>query len=80
MKKKYWLDERRNVMRLIWFFAALCVGVLVIDAGFNRKDEFFWEGWFGFYGFFGFIACVALVLAAKELRRLVMRREDYYDE
>ena len=80
MKKKYWLDERRNVMRLIWFFAALCAGVLVIDAGFNRKDEFFWEGWFGFYGFFGFIACVVLVLAAKELRRLLMRREDYYDE
>ena len=80
MKKKYWLDERRNVMRLIWFFVALCVGVLVIDAGFDRHDEFFWEGWFGFYGFFGFIACVVLVLAAKELRRLVMRREDYYDE
>jgi hypothetical protein len=80
MKKKYWLDERRNVMRLIWVFTALCAGVLVIDAGFNRKDEFFWEGWFGFYGFFGFIACVVLVLAAKELRRLVMRREDYYDE
>ena len=80
MKKKYWLDERRNVMRLICFFAALCLGVLVIDAGFNRKDEFFWEGWFGFYGFFGFIACVVLVLAAKELRRMVMRREDYYDQ
>ena len=80
MKKKYWLDERRNVMRLIWVFAALCAGVLVIDAGFHRHEEFFWEGWFGFYGFFGFIACVVLVLAAKELRRLVMRREDYYDE
>ena len=65
MKKKYWLDERRNVMRLIWFFAALCVGVLVIDAGFDRHDEFPWEGWFGFYGFFGFIACVALVLGRE---------------
>ena len=54
--------------------------MLVIDAGFDRHEEFFWEGWFGFYGFFGFIACVVLVLAAKELRRLVMRREDYYDE
>ena len=80
MKKKYWLDERRNVMLLIKIFAVLCVGVLAIDAGFHRHEEFFWEGWFGFYGFFGFIACVALVLAAKELRRLVMRREDYYDE
>ena len=59
MKKKYWLDERRNVMLLIKIFAGLCVGVLAIDAGFHRHEEFFWEGWFGFYGFFGFIACVA---------------------
>ena len=80
MKKKYWIDERRNVMLLIRLFAVLCVGVLAIDAGFRRHDEFPWEGWFGFYGFFGFIACVVLVLAAKELRRLAMRREDHYDE
>jgi hypothetical protein len=34
---------------------------------------------FGFYGWFGFVACVALVLIAKQLRRIVMRPEDYYD-
>ena len=28
---------------------------------------------------YGFVACVALVLAAKLLRRGVMRPEDYYD-
>ena len=36
-------------------------------------------GLFGFYAFFGFIACVALVLIAKQLRRVLLRREDYYD-
>ena len=43
MKKKYWLDERRNVMLLIKIFAGLCVGVLAIDAGFHRHEEFFWK-------------------------------------
>ena len=33
----------------------------------------------GFYGIYGFVGCVFLVLAAKELRKLVMRSEDYYD-
>ena len=28
---------------------------------------------------FGFVVCVALVLAAKWLRTLLMRPEDYYD-
>ena len=28
----------------------------------------------------GAIACVLLVLIAKEMRKLVMRREDYYDD
>ena len=32
----------------------------------------------GFYAVFGFGACVLLVLAAKALRRLLMRPEDYY--
>lgn len=80
MKKKYWLDERKNVMLLIKIFLGLCIAALVIDAGYHRHAEFHWEGWFGFYGFFGFIACVALVLVAKGMRRILMRREDYYDE
>ena len=37
------------------------------------------EGWYGFYGIYGFVCCVALVLAAKVLRKIVMRGEDYYD-
>ena len=32
----------------------------------------------GFYGIFGFVMCILLVLAAKAMRRLLMRPEDYY--
>jgi hypothetical protein len=32
-----------------------------------------------FYGLYGFVSCVLLVVAAKELRKVLMRSEDYYD-
>ena len=38
------------------------------------------ERWFGFHGFFGLVACVGLVLAAKLLRRVISRPENYYDD
>ena len=41
---------------------------------------FGFESWPGFYALFGFVACVSLVLAARELRKLVMRPEDYYED
>ncbi len=72
-------DGTWNVKRLTLAFAALCVGVLAIDAGYHRYVQFSWEGWFGFHGFFGFIAGAVLVLAATVVRRLLRRREDYYD-
>ena len=37
------------------------------------------EGWFGFYAIYGFVACVLLVLTATQMRKVLMRREDYYD-
>ena len=32
-----------------------------------------------FYAIYGFIACVLLVLVAKVMRKILMRKEDYYD-
>ncbi len=78
--KTYWLDKRKNVILLIRIFLGLSVLVLCLDLVFHRHELFSWEGWFGFYGFFGFIACVVLVLVAKEMRKLLMRKETYYDE
>ncbi len=38
-----------------------------------------WEAGFGFYAVFGFVACVILVLFAKEMRKVLMRKGDHYD-
>jgi hypothetical protein len=75
-----WLDRPENVARLyrgLWIFGVLLVAG---DLAVHRHAETAFDGWFGFYGLYGFVACVVLVLAAKMLRRIVMRREDYYDD
>jgi hypothetical protein len=77
--KKYWLDEPRNVTKIYRGLWAVGIGLLLLDLVVHRHAEAGFDGWFGFYGLYGFFACVALVLAAKLLRRAVMRPEDYYD-
>lgn len=79
-EKTYWLDNSRNVDKLVWSLYGLCVLLLVVDPLVPKHGPFIIEHWFGFYGIYGFVACIGLVLAAKELRKLVMRPEDYYDE
>jgi hypothetical protein len=49
------------------------------DLFYTKHVHYAFENRFAFYGLFGFVACFFLVLAAKELRKVVMRREDYYD-
>jgi hypothetical protein len=78
-EKKYWLDDRRNVDRLVRWFYGVCAVLIGIDIFVPKHGPFAVEHVFGFYGVYGFIACVALVLIAKQLRRVLMRPEDYYD-
>jgi hypothetical protein len=77
--RSYWLDNPRNVTRLVWSLYVVCGLLLAIDVFVPKHGPFAIEHSFGFYGLFGFIACVVLVLVAKQLRRVLMRPEDYYD-
>jgi len=78
-ERSYWLDRPSNVNKLVYAFYALCGLILAIDFMVPKHGPFAIEHVFGFYGLFGFIACVVLVLIAKQLRRVLMRPEDYYD-
>jgi hypothetical protein len=78
-EKAYWLDNPRNVDRLVSGFYVVCGLLLAGDLFVPKHGPFAIEHVFGFYGVFGFVACVALVLIAKQLRRVLMRPEDYYD-
>ena len=57
----------------------VCVLLLLADFFIHKHTYIAAEGWFGFHGFYGFAAAVALVLAARGLRVILGRREDYYD-
>jgi len=78
-EKRYWLDDPRHVDLVFYAVVAICAAWLVPDL-FVQKHVFFgWDGLFGFFGGYGFVGCVFLVLTAKQLRRVLMRDEDYYD-
>ncbi len=77
--KKFWLDSKENVTRLYRGLWAASIALLVLDLFLHKHEEFGFAAWLGFYGIFGFVACVGLVLLSKQLRRLLMRPEDYYD-
>jgi len=77
--KQYWLDRPENVTKLYRGLWGVGVFLLLLDFVIYRHAEAGFDALLGFYGVYGFVACVALVLAAKLLRRAVMRREDYYD-
>ncbi len=79
-EKKHWLDDRANIKKLLHWFYWMCAALLATDFVFHRHVLHAWENLFGFYGIFGFVACTVLVLVAKEMRKALMRREDYYDD
>lgn len=78
-EKTWWLDNPRNVDKVVWTLYGVCALLMASDVLIHRHGEFEIEHLFGFYGFFGFLGSVGLVLTAKQLRRILMRREDYYD-
>jgi len=77
--KKHVFDNPKNVKRAFYCLYALCVIAVGFDLFIHRHVEHPLEEVFGFYAVFGFGACAAVILGAKELRKLVMRGEDYYD-
>ncbi len=81
MKKELTIfDNPKNVRRLqIGFFVSLVL-VLIAESFVNMHGEFEVEHFYGFYAVFGFISYVSLIFIAKFLRKIIMRKEDYYDD
>lgn len=74
-----WLDDRRNVDRLVYALYAFAALLLLIDPLVEKHGPFAVEHWVGFYGIYALVGSVVLVLAARGLRQLVMRPEGHYD-
>ncbi|MFD0852521.1 hypothetical protein ACFQ07_09820 [Actinomadura adrarensis] len=74
-----WLDEPRNVDRIVYGLSALCALLFLADLLYTKHPHFEFEHFFGFHALYGFVGSVTLVLVAKQLRRVLMRDEDYYE-
>ncbi|HEY4342842.1 MAG TPA: hypothetical protein VGN05_00735 [Parvibaculum sp.] len=64
--------------RIIYILGALCLALAAADLFRERHGDFAVESAPLIWCAFGFISYVAIVFAAKALRRLVLRPEDYY--
>ena len=78
-ERRHRLDDPRNVTRLFYALVAVCLLLLATEPFYHKHGHFSWEDWFGFHAFFGFAAFMLIVWLGKQLRKLVMRDEDYYD-
>lgn len=74
-----WFDKPENTRRFLGAFYALCAVSLFAELFLHRHVELDLEGRFGFYAVYGFLGIVLLVLISIQLRKVVMRSEDYYD-
>lgn len=80
MKEQHLFDDPQNVKRFLMGFYIFLVLLVVVDLILTKQPLFPWEGYPSFYATYGFVACVGLVLVAKYiLRKMVKRKEDYYD-
>ena len=79
-KRTHFFDDPGNVKKVLRVFYVICAVLLLADFVIHRHVYHEWEGLWGFYPAYGFVACVLLVLIAKEMRKFLMRREDYYDD
>ena len=64
---------------LVGLCAALFVADFVYHSGHAKHGYFAFETAIGFHAVYGFVAFLFVVLTGKELRKVLMRDEDFYD-
>ncbi|WP_028316657.1 hypothetical protein [Desulfatibacillum aliphaticivorans] len=77
--KTGWFDKPGNFKKFLRGFFAILIVLLIADLFVPKHPHFPWEYAPNFSAAYGFISCVLLVVVARGLRRIVMRKEDYYD-
>lgn len=78
-EKRYFFDKPQNVERLLRAFYAVCGLLFILDFFVHRHIYTNWEKLPGFYALYGFVAFVVLIVVSRLLRRLLTRKENYYD-
>ncbi|MEL7429501.1 MAG: hypothetical protein AAFN43_05835 [Pseudomonadota bacterium] len=77
-RKLLWLDDMKNVNRIVYALYGLCAALFLADFFYKKKTYLDLEDIPGFYALYGFLMCAALVICARGMRLFLMRGEDYY--
>lgn len=77
-RKLLWLDNMRNVDRIVYALYVSCALLFLADFFYKKKTYLDLEDLPGFYALYGFIMCAALVVCARGMRLFLMRDETYY--
>ena len=75
-----WVDRPGSANKLFWGLAILCGLLFLADFTYHKHGHFEVENLPGFYGIYGFVMFTGLILAAKALRVLIKRPEDFYGD
>lgn len=73
-------EKEKNISRMLKVFYVICGLLVAADFIVHRHTYHSWEQIPAFYAIYGFVGCVVLVLIAKEMRKVLMRSEEYYDD
>ena len=73
-----WLDNMRNVDRIVYTLYFTCAALFLADFFYKKKTYLDLEDVPGFYAIYGFVMCAALVICARGMRLFLMRDETYY--
>lgn len=79
-ERTWWLDRKENVTKIARTLYGVCAVLLLADLVIDRHAETQIDAFPFFYGIYGFVGSVFLVMTAKQMRKILMRREDYYDD
>lgn len=77
--KTYWLDKPGTLRLIIAVLVISCIAVFAVDFFYHKHGHFDFEQWYGFYAWYGFLSYCLIVLSAKQMRKLIARKEDYYE-
>jgi len=75
-----WVDRPGNPLRIVWALAAVCAILVLIDFLFVKHKSDGMEALPGFFAVAGFFMFSAIIVAARMLRTVIGRPEDFYGE
>jgi hypothetical protein len=71
--------EPEVVKKIVYGLYVACAAVAASDFFYHKHGHYDFEQWPAFHAGYGWLSCVVLVVLAAQMRKVVMRDEEYYE-